>query len=128
MTLVLLAFLLISLVVVLIVSVHPFWAIVECAVSTKLEGARKGVWILAMLLTWTFGSFLYGLFATYSPALRRVTRICTFLIIILVLVGGALFATNPELQQAVLEQAQTATQQSNPTVAGGSNEPANLPE
>ena len=82
--------------------IHPFWAIIECAVSTKLNSTRKGLWILAMLLTWTLASFLYGLFATYSPTLRRVSRICTIIIFLTLSAFGYLLLTRPELQDALL--------------------------
>ena len=107
-------------IVFLIGSIHPFWAIIECAVSTKLSGPRKGLWILAMLLTWTLASFLYGLFATYSPALRRVTRGCALLMLLVLMACGYLFFTNAEFQEAFLkgvdpkelESAQTQAEES----------------
>ena len=55
-----------------------------------------------MLLTWTLASFLYGLFATYSPTLRRVSRICTIIIFLTLSAFGYLLLTRPELQDALL--------------------------
>ena len=127
MTFLVLALVIISIVVALVVAVHPFWAIVECAVSDKLDGARKGLWILAMLLTWTLGSFLYGIFATYSPTLRRVTRGCSLLIMLLLVGCGLLLATRPELREALrtrveLTNSGTSQTQSDTTQAlGGSS-------
>jgi hypothetical protein len=75
MPLLFLACILITSVVGLMIFTHPFGAIIiECAVSMKLHGTHEGLWILAMLLTWTLASFPYGLFATYAPALRRVSH------------------------------------------------------
>jgi hypothetical protein len=50
MTVLVLVCILIMSVVGLIIFIHPFWAIIECALSTKLHGTRKGLWILAILL------------------------------------------------------------------------------
>ncbi len=41
---------------------HPIWMIIDAGLSERSTGA-KVVWILLMLITWTFGSVLYGVFA-----------------------------------------------------------------
>jgi hypothetical protein len=70
-------------VILVLGTVHPFWAIVDCAVSTDHGKGSKALWILGILFTWTIGSVLYGLFSTRSPKLKKVTVSCSVLVLAL---------------------------------------------
>jgi len=76
--------------------IHPFWCIVDCAISKERSGGNKTIWIVLTLLAWSFASLFYGLFSTKSVALRRTTRFtfCFSLVIMMVAVG--LIVANPE--------------------------------
>src|SRR5262249_38955589 len=52
--------------------VLPWWAIFDCIFSHR-SGGLKVVGVLLLLITWGFGSLVYGLFITTTRALRLVT-------------------------------------------------------
>jgi hypothetical protein len=60
---------LIALVVLLIL---PWWAIIDCIVSARTNGA-KAFGVIFLVLTWGLGSVVYGLFFSVSRALRIFT-------------------------------------------------------
>ena len=72
----------------LLALLHPFWGIVECAVTTDRGGVSKGFWVIVMLLTWTVGSLAYGLFVTTSKTLRRATLILVLPMLLLTIFSG----------------------------------------
>lgn len=46
----------------------PMWMIVDCAIASSRKNLSKALWIVSMLLTWTLGAIIYGLFASRKKA------------------------------------------------------------
>jgi hypothetical protein len=62
--------------------VFPIWMIVHCATSA-LDGKAKTIWIIVLLLTWSLGAMIYGLFACpkkSAPWMSAIGIICLFLL------------------------------------------------
>ncbi len=49
--------------------IFPIWMIVDCAISER-KSSSKVAWIIALLLTWTLGALVYGLFASVKRAVK----------------------------------------------------------
>jgi hypothetical protein len=63
------------------------WCLIDCAVSRQRGGLNKGVWIVVLLLLWSFSGAIYGLFSAQSRVLRVLT-----LLSVLVLLGFIVLA------------------------------------
>ena len=64
--------------------VLPWWAIVDCVRSSRSPDGRAFL-VVFLVLTWSLGSLVYGLFVTGSRALRIFT-------VLAVVVPGGLLA------------------------------------
>jgi hypothetical protein len=90
--------------------VLPFWAIIDCLVSRRENGA-KAVLIVLLVMTWGMGSIVYGLLFPGTRALRIFTVLAIVLpVLILVpsvvsLITGASMAGKLQMEQ---ERAETA--------------------
>ena len=59
--------------------VYPIWALVHCARSTSLSQTEKTVWIIVLVLSWSFGALIYG-FVTKERGPFKVTTWITAVI------------------------------------------------
>ena len=65
----------------------PWWAIFDCALSSR-SGGLKVVGVILLLITWGFGSLVYGLLVTTSRALRVATAVAFGGVFLLLGAGG----------------------------------------
>lgn len=111
----------------LLALLHPFWGIIECAIAKDRGGVNKGVWLIIMLVTWSLGSLVYGLFATTSKTLRRATLLLILPTVILTVLSGIVLLRDTGArerfmrQMAQREPASTSGQQL-PDVHDGANQ------
>lgn len=61
--------------IVFVFVVFPIWMVVDCATSASRKTFSKALWIIAMLLTWTLGSVIYGLLASRKKAFQWISGI-----------------------------------------------------
>jgi hypothetical protein len=73
----------------LFLGVQPVWCLIDCAVSRQRGGLNKGLWIIVLLLLWTFAGVLYGVFSTRGRALRWLTVLSLLVLLGLVVLALA---------------------------------------
>ncbi len=76
----------------LFLGVQPVWCLIDCAVSRQRGGLNKGLWIIVLLLLWTFAGAIYAVFSTKGRALRWLTVLSLLALVgfVVLAVGGAL--------------------------------------
>jgi hypothetical protein len=103
---------LIAFVVLLIL---PWWAIIDCVVSARNNGA-KAFGVIVLVLTWGLGSIFYGLFFSASRALRIFTLVAVLSFGVIVvpslisLFTGAGLAGKAQADRSRLEQEELISQ------------------
>lgn len=53
----------------------PIWMIVDCAITASRKSLSKALWIVFMLLTWTLGAIVYGVFGSKKRGLQWTAAI-----------------------------------------------------
>ena len=87
--------------------IQPIWSILDCVSSSERSHLSKGLWSLAILMTWFAGSFAYGYFAAQSPGLRRLTLLALLILALFVLACGAVILADPDLLRVLKESGAT---------------------
>jgi hypothetical protein len=72
--------------------IYPVWAIVHCLRAPLRSKKSKTIWVVSMVLTWTIGSLLYGIFASKRRLFQGFFFIFIFTVIILF--AGARYTVN----------------------------------
>lgn len=83
--------------------IQPIWSILDCVSSSERSHLSKGLWCLAILITWFVGSFTYGCFSAQSRGLRRLTFLALAILTLLVATWGTVILTNPDLLRLLRE-------------------------
>lgn len=102
-----LAFVVASILLVLfliIIFIQPVWSILDCVSTSHRSHLSKGIWSLAILITWFAGSFAYGCFAAQSRRLRWLTFLALTILCLLVATWGMVILTNPDLPRLLKER------------------------
>jgi len=97
----------------------PVWMIIDVGISERSTTA-KAVWILVMLLTWTFGAVLYGVFAAKQVFVKVLSAIGALGVFA---IGGAVLVAmqlaSPYLKMAPEAIAAQIDQLKRPGIADG---------
>lgn len=73
------------LIVVFTFCLFPVWMLVDCAISREIPSGHKIAWILAILLVWPIGAFLYAFIASRTRYLKMITTILLLLSVLIIL-------------------------------------------
>ena len=87
----------------LIIFIQPVWSILDCVSTSHRSHLSKGLWSLAILITWFAGSFAYGCFAAQSPGLRRLSLFGFTILGLLLTAWGTVILTDPDLSRVLWE-------------------------
>lgn len=79
-------------------TVHPLWALADCASGRGRAPGKKGVWVVIIALTWTIGNLVYGLFFTRSRSLHRVSLFCFAVSLVAGITTMGVAATDPAVR------------------------------
>jgi|GEM_PF-6207821 len=88
--------------------VLPIWGIVECVNSKTLGSRAKTIWILVIIIFWTVGAVLYGIFGSSQGGLKKVSIVG---LILTILLSGAFAALLPKLRSFINTQMTIAINQ-----------------
>lgn len=83
--------------------IQPIWSIRDCVSSSERSHLSKGLWCLAILITWFVGSLAYGWCAARSHGLRRLTGFALAILTLLVATWGTVILTHPDLPRLLRE-------------------------
>jgi len=104
-----------ALIALVILLILPWWAIIDCIVSARSNGA-KAFGVIFLVLTWGLGSIFYGLFFSTSRVLRvfTVVAVVGFGVILvpsmISLFTGAGMAGKAQAERSRLEQEELIAQ------------------